>query len=151
MDEHLRDEGKIVNGGNLKRAEAMLICQATALQAIFAKLVEAGMQQKTMPMLESYMKLALRAQSQCRATLETLAVTKNPPVVVAKQANIANGPQQINNGVETPRTENEKRQNQLLEVKHEQWLDTRTTTAASGTNQELATVGKVNRPQNTRR
>lgn len=46
---------------------------------------------------DRYMRLALKAQGQCRATLETLANLKNPPVVVARQANIANGPQQVNN------------------------------------------------------
>jgi hypothetical protein len=30
-------------------------------------------------------------------TLETLATIKNPPVVFARQANIAQGPQQVNN------------------------------------------------------
>jgi hypothetical protein len=48
------------------------------------------------------MRLALKAQSQCRATLETLATVKNPPVLFAKQANIANGPQQVNNGTPAP-------------------------------------------------
>ena len=43
------------------------------------------------------MRLALKAQSQCRATVETLATIKNPPVVYAKQANFANGHQQVNN------------------------------------------------------
>jgi hypothetical protein len=47
---------------------------------------------------DTYLRLALKAQSQCRATLETLATIKNPPIVYARQANIANGPQQINNG-----------------------------------------------------
>jgi hypothetical protein len=46
------------------------------------------------------MRLALKAQGQCRATLETLAVLKNPPTVFAKQANIAAGAQQVTN---TPR------------------------------------------------
>ena len=46
---------------------------------------------------ERYMRLALKAQGQCRATLETLAAIKNPPVVFARQANFANGPQQVNN------------------------------------------------------
>jgi hypothetical protein len=37
--------------------------------------------------------LALKAQSQCRATLETLAAIKNPqPVAFVRQANIAHGP-----------------------------------------------------------
>ena len=39
------------------------------------------------------MRIALKAQSQCRATLETLAAVKNLPVVFARQANIAQGPQ----------------------------------------------------------
>ena len=45
------------------------------------------------------MRMALKAQSQCRATLETLATIKNPPAVFARQANIAQGPQQVNNGM----------------------------------------------------
>ena len=40
------------------------------------------------------MRMALKAQNQCRMTLETLATIKNPPVVFAKQANTAQGPQQ---------------------------------------------------------
>jgi len=44
---------------------------------------------------ERYMRLALKAQGQCRATLETLAVIKNPPLF-ARQANITSSPQQVN-------------------------------------------------------
>jgi hypothetical protein len=44
------------------------------------------------PNYEAHARLALKAQSQCRATIETLAAIKNPPVVVARQANIAQGP-----------------------------------------------------------
>jgi hypothetical protein len=47
--------------------------------------------------IENYMRMAMRAQNQCRMTLETLATIKNPPVVFAKQANINNGGQkQVN-------------------------------------------------------
>lgn len=47
---------------------------------------------------ETYMHLGLKAQSQCRATLETLAKIKNPaPVTFVRQANVAHGPQQVNN------------------------------------------------------
>jgi hypothetical protein len=49
-----------------------------------------------MAQTEVRLRLALKAQTQCRATVETLATMKNP-VVFAKQANIAHGPQQINN------------------------------------------------------
>lgn len=50
------------------------------------------------------MKLGLRAQNQCRMTLETLAAIKNPPVVYAKLANInqGSGNQQVNNDTPAP-------------------------------------------------
>jgi len=95
---HLRDQAGAAQGGNMSQAEAMMMNQATALQSLFARLVERGMGQTTIPSMESFMRLALRAQNQCRTTLETLASIKNPPVVFARQANIANGPQQVNNG-----------------------------------------------------
>ena len=48
------------------------------------------------------MRMAMKAQSQCRMTIETLATLKNPQVVFAKQANINNGgQQQVNNRVAT--------------------------------------------------
>ena len=72
----------------------MLYCQAQALQAIFVS--DSGADQEWFSNSEAYMRMALKAQSQCRATVETLATIKNPPVVFARQANIAQGPQQVN-------------------------------------------------------
>jgi hypothetical protein len=72
---------------------------------------------------EKYMRLALKAQAQCRATIETLAAIKNPPLVIAKQANISAGHQQVNNG-NPPRAEvSSKQPNELLEHSHEPRLD----------------------------
>ena len=51
---------------------------------------------------ERCMRMAMKAQNQCRMTLETLAALKNPRVVVAQQTNIAHGPQQVNNGPRQP-------------------------------------------------
>ncbi len=45
--------------------------------------------------MESHRRLALKAQAQCRATIETLADMKNPLVVIARKANIANKPQHV--------------------------------------------------------
>ena len=43
--------------------------------------------------LDTYLKVALRAQSQCRATWEALGTIQNPPVMgYVRQANIAHGP-----------------------------------------------------------
>jgi hypothetical protein len=70
-----------------------------AVDAIFASLARRAQMNmgEYMNAVDRYMRLALKAQGQCRATLETLAAIKNPPVVFAKQANIAQGPQQVNN------------------------------------------------------
>jgi hypothetical protein len=105
----LKEHGDAVKSGDMSLVEDMLINQATALQSLFARMTERAMAQDHMPNLEGFMRLALRAQNQCRATLETLAVIKNPPVVFARQANINNGGnQQVNNSTppaDTSRTE----------------------------------------------
>jgi hypothetical protein len=97
----LREHGQAVNRGDLRAAEAMLASQAVALNAMFAELARrAAVNMGTyLDAAETYLRLALKAQSQSRATVETLAAIKNPPVVFARQANINNGgQQQVNNG-----------------------------------------------------
>ena len=85
-------------------------------------------------------------------TLETLATIKNPPVLYAPQANIANGPQQVNNGISSAhdpraRSENSKSaQNELLERVDGQRLDSIAANAASGGDTTLATVGAITGP-----
>ena len=87
--------------GDMKRAEAMLYGQAHALQSIFMSLARRATTQEYMKNWEAYLRMALKAQNQCRMTLETLATIKNPPVVFARQANINNGgQQQVNNGTQ---------------------------------------------------
>jgi len=104
--------------------------------------------------METYMRLALKAQSQCRTTLETLAEIKNPRAVAfVKQANIAGGHQQVNNHApespgkapEKARRAGRKRQpNELLEdVQDAQWLDPRAAPATGAGDPGLATVGAV--------
>ena len=96
----LRATIKEVGDGDLRSVEAILIGQAGALNAMFSELARrAGLNiGEHLGATETYMRLALKAQGQCRATLETLAAIKNPPVVYARQANISHGPQQVNNG-----------------------------------------------------
>ena len=130
-----------VVGGNMTRPEAMLLSQAHTLDALFNSLVMKGLGQTHMPHYEAFMRLAFKAQSQCRSTLQTLSDIKNPSVVYAKQANITNGNQQINNGVPAPRTqENKNYSNELLEHTHGERLDTREKGTASCINSELAAV-----------
>jgi hypothetical protein len=130
-----------VVGGNMARPEAMLLSQAHTLDALFNSLVMKGLGQTHMPHYESFLRLAYKAQSQCRSTLQTLSDIKNPSVVYAKQANITNGNQQINNGVPAPRTqENVKYSNELLTELPNATLDNRRTVEAIPVNSELATM-----------
>ena len=99
----LTEETRACSEGDLKRPEAMLTAQAHTLDAIFNKLALLAINAKDMNQRESYLKLALRAQSQCRATLQALATVKNPPVMgYVRQANVSHGPQQVNNASATP-------------------------------------------------
>ena len=147
MDE-MREAGRDVNRNDLTRVEAMLASQALALEAVFNNLALRAIKADHIPRMETYLKLALKAQSQCRATIETLATIKSPPVVIAKQANVTTGPQQINNGAAKPsRTrEIETEQSKLLEDDHGQRMDTRTTGTAGGTDPVMETVGALDRP-----
>lgn len=140
----LRDHSCAANAGDLRHAESMLINQASALQSLFVRLTERAMGQECMPNFEAFMRLALRAQNQCRMTLETLSTIKNPPVVYAKQINQTTGPQQINNGSAPSRKrEIEKQQNELLEANDGERLDTRATSAAISADPIMATVGTL--------
>lgn len=90
--------------GERKQAEALLHGQAITLNAIFAEMARRAAlnMNSNIPATEAYMRMALRAQNQSRATLETLSAIKNPSVVVAKQANITTGLQQVNNVLVAP-------------------------------------------------
>ncbi len=145
----LRVQAEMVNDGNLGRVEWMLLSQATALQSLFSRLVERGMKAELLPHFESFMRLALRAQAQSTRTLEVLATVKNPPVVFAKQANIAQQ-QQVNNGPAVPAPTRARNpapaQSKLLETLPDERLDFGTQGAASGADSKLATVETVHRP-----
>lgn len=147
--EQLRDQAATANRGDLSQAEAMLMNQATALQSLFARLAERGMGCDHAPAFEANMRMALRAQSQCRASLETLAAIKNPPIVYARQANVTTGPQQINNGMAAPSQarEIENEQTQLTGGSHELLPDTRASGEASRTNPPLEALGEIDRAE----
>ena len=89
-----------VQRGELGDAEALLMAQAVTLNTIFARCAvpaSRNLEGRYLDGTERYLRLAFRAQSQCRTTIETLAVLKNPTTIFARQANIAQGPQQVNN------------------------------------------------------
>ena len=91
-------QAKKAKGGDLGRLERMLYAQAATLDTMFTSLARRAAAQDHLPQFQAHMTLALKAQAQCRSTIEALAEIKNPkPVAFVKQANIAHQ-QQVNNG-----------------------------------------------------
>lgn len=149
----LRAQGAAINAGDMSRVEAMLVNQATALQSLFARLIERGVAQDSLPQYEAHMRLALKAQAQSRATLETLANVRNGPVIYARQANVAAGaPMQVNNGLPAgaDARQIEMPPNQLLELPPRDRMDTRTQSGAGAGDPPMEAVGTKHRAKNAR-
>ena len=96
-----REQFKKVQAGDMQPVEAMLYGQAVTLETIFTSLARRAAHNDGLKQFQVNLTLALKAQAQCRATLEALAEIKNPrQVAFVKQANISGGHQQVNNGVQ---------------------------------------------------
>lgn len=93
-----------VQAGDMSEVEAMLMSQAISLQTTYASLARKAAAQEYLKTYQVHMTLALKAQAQSRATLEALIELKHPrhPPTFVKQANIAHGPQQVNQYGATP-------------------------------------------------
>jgi hypothetical protein len=89
--------------GDIRGVENGLLSQANTLNQIFHIFIRRGCREGSWDYREMEFRIAFRAQSQYRATLATLAAIKNPArVAFVGQANIANGPQQVNNSPGKP-------------------------------------------------
>jgi hypothetical protein len=152
----LRKSVDAVNAGDLSQAEGLLLAQASALNGIFTVLARraAHFLDSDMGAVDFNLRLALKAQAQSRATLETLANVKNPKAVAfVRQANIAHGPQQVNNDRKPPaqavahEESAQSPQNELLENQHGERLDFRTQGATGRIDPHLEAVGAVHRAQ----
>jgi len=145
----MKKAGQEVNDGKLARAEQMLVSQAIVLDAMFNNLAQRAIKAEYMKNLETYMRLSLRAQAQARATIEALAVIKNPPPYI-KQANIAQGHQQVNNHMYATASEHtgageiQSAPNKLLEAGNER-LDIGAAAAAGGADKAMATLEAIDR------
>lgn len=148
----LQRQAAAVSAGDLSRPEAMLVSQMHVLDGMFSDLARrARANIHEHPAAgERYLRLALKAQSHCRATIETLAEVRNPRAVAfVKQANISSGPQQVNNGAAAEpasreRAANRKSPNELIEANSDE-LDTRAPRAAVETYSSLAAVVPIDR------
>lgn len=141
----LSDRAETIQAGDTTTLEAMLISQAQALQTLFVMLGRKAADQTQLTQYTAFMNIALKAQSQSRATIQALTELKYPKqATFVKQANIANGHQQVNNdtktGTRAHAKENENSQNKLLEVEHNEWMDDGKTATTGATNPAMAAV-----------
>jgi hypothetical protein len=138
---------KQIKSGDLSKIEEMYISQATALEVMFAGLARRAKAQDKLLQYETHMRLALKAQNQCRATLQALVQLKQPASTqFIQQANIAQGHQQVNNLA----GKNITPQNELLEDSYAQ-LDSGTTPKTEGIDTTLEALETIDRRKDNRR
>ena len=155
----LRDEIDLQIGavakGDMGRPEALLVAQTISLDQIYGDLARLAYKNwNSLDVAERFLRLAFKAQSQSRATLETLGEMKNPrPTVIAKQANVSAGHQQVNNNlgpIDMGRArEIESTPNELLEVKYGERLDGYETVTARQVDSSVETVAQKHRTDNS--
>jgi len=142
--DELRERSQAIQSGDMGRSEAMLLAQAHTLDALFCGLARKSHSNSSAGYFDaakSYLQLALRAQAQAVRTIEALAELKNPKsVAFVKQANIANGHQQVNNYGRAGEVENEQ-------IKQ---LDPGAQGLAGGCDTTLQAVGEVHGAKVTR-
>jgi len=155
LAETLSEQIKATNNNDLANLEGMLTGQAYALNAIFNKLTQLVSRNLSEHLkgAETCLKLGLRAQSQCRSTIEAISTVKNPPIMgYVKQANITHGPQQINNCTEQGNAsragEKQNAKNELLEKRDGNQVDTGTQSEAISDDSAMETVGEVHGAKN---
>ena len=148
--EDLRGQTKQIQAGDMSSVEAMLYGQAKILETMFISLARRAAANDGLKQFQVNLTLALKAQAQCRSTLEALAEIKNPrPVSFVKQANVTNGPQQVNNtyasasghsGISS-RAESFQSEPNKLKADHGERIDIGAPSTASRVNQTVGAVG----------
>jgi len=147
-----------VRDGDMRRPEAMLVAQAHTLDTIFNALAQKAadnMRAGYSGAMETYLRMALKAQSQCRTTIEAIAEIKCPKsATFIKQANVGQNVQ-VNNGQADSRSntcaggpvreKNITPTNELLTESPHATLDARGTSTTISANPQLEAVGAVNR------
>ena len=143
----LSDKITTIQNGDMQPIEAMLIGQAQALQTMFVSLGRQAVCKTSLPQYTAFMNLALKAQSQSRATIQALTELKYPKqATFVKQANIAHGHQQVNNApaIDKPNGTHaqaiENQPNELLSEMNHAALDSNGTATTSTTDKAMATV-----------
>ncbi len=141
-----------VQAGKMDRPEAILMSQATTLDALFSALLRKGSAQQHMPNYEAFMRLALKAQAQCSLTLRTLSEIKNPRLGTTFVKQLNNAGQQVVNNNLAGAQESGKMPNELLQKGDTvEAMDGGGKTAAIEDHSRLEAMEEINRPQDSGR
>ncbi len=107
--ERVQELVKEVSAGDMSHFESMLASQAIVLDSIFHRLSSQAQQNigHYASATDTYLRLALKAQAQCRTNIESLASIKAPKQYI-NQTNVANL-MQVNNTHERLETRNGER------------------------------------------
>lgn len=156
---HMQQRAAAVTARDLGGMEAMLAAQVVSLNAIYTHLALIAQSNftRSLDTSERCLRLAFKAQSQSRATAEAIAFIQNPSgAVFARQANVAHGPQQVNNGTTSQALAHaehtETRPNELkrIEAAHDP-MDTSASRTAGAVDLPMAPVGTRHRATKRRR
>jgi hypothetical protein len=145
-------QAELVKQGDLSRPEEILSAQAGTLDMLFNILADKALRNINggyRDAGDTYLRMAMKAQAQCRTTIEAIGEIKYPksPTFI-RQQNIA-AQQQVNN---YPAGEKivESGSNELMEVPNGEWMDTGTAGKAIGHDPQLATLATIDGAGNRR-
>lgn len=146
----LSESSKRIKSGDFSEIDSMYLSQAKSLEWLFVSLARKASFAEQLPQYQTFMNLALKAQSQSRATLQALVDRHNPKqVAFVKQANIAGGHQQINNGNNEVGKISAKPSKLLTEDIYDgQNLDVRATPSTEPSYQAVEAMGEINGRKN---
>lgn len=152
LDDTLKSHVTAIQCGDLKHIEATLYSQAIILQDYFYRMMKMAAVSKNSTDIQLFGQLALKAQTQSRATLSALADIKHPKrtTFIKQQNNAIN--QQVNNNNLPKISQNlSDFKNELLTEATHETLDTRRTPETITINSGMETLEAINRCQNFNR
>jgi hypothetical protein len=132
----------VTRNGDLSRGQAMLTGQAHTLQSLHYHLLEKAFDKYISSTdIELFLRYSLKAQSQCRQTIETQANLMNPRAMAFMQTNIAENIQ-VNNAQALP-DQSAIAQSKLLASDNER-MDSAPESQTSDRYTALEAVGAIN-------
>jgi hypothetical protein len=143
----INKHSKALASGDMSQVENMLFSMSHTLQSTFSHYLQLASATSNVNTADSLIRIALKAQNQCRQSLATLGDLKNPKraTFIKQQNNLL---QQINKENSEKTICNQNKQSRL---EHEQSLDRRTLQGTIQADSRVEAVGEVHRSKDTRR